>query len=250
MNIPYRIIRSDRKTIAIQISQAEAQEEIGKYDELLKYNNEMKKLASGQLDSLYEQIKEKTQSIEETTEALENQEQAFLDRMVAVYMEEDTDVLELLFESENLTDFLSRMELASAVFDYDSRIINGLTDFCHPCQVLADLMTIREHKAVLEGLKMCYIGDGNNMANSLLVGAIKTGMSFAIACPKGYEPDADLMKWASETGEFLCTESVEEAATLEPSKQNLIVSIDRKGRGGKHKNFRHRAQTRPAEKDI
>jgi murein DD-endopeptidase MepM/ murein hydrolase activator NlpD len=113
---------------ALYNDQSEAQLELGKYDELLKYNNEMKKLASGQLDSLYEQIKEKTQSIEETTEALENQEQAFLDRMVAVYMEEDTDVLELLFESENLTDFLSRMELASAVFDYDSRIINGLTE--------------------------------------------------------------------------------------------------------------------------
>ncbi len=108
--------------------QSEAQLELGKYDELLKYNNEMRDLASGQLDSLYEQIQEKTQSIEETTEALENQEEAFLDRMVAVYMEEDTDVLELLFESENLTDFLSRMELASAVFDYDSRIISGLSE--------------------------------------------------------------------------------------------------------------------------
>lgn len=91
-------------------------------------------------------------------------------------------------------------------------IINGLTDYCHPCQVLADLMTIREHKGTFKNLKMCFIGDGNNMANSLLVGAIKMGMSFAIACPKGYEPDADLMKWASETGDFLCTESVEEAA--------------------------------------
>ncbi|MBQ7096634.1 MAG: ornithine carbamoyltransferase [Clostridia bacterium] len=91
-------------------------------------------------------------------------------------------------------------------------IINGLTDYCHPCQVLADLMTIREHKGTFKNLKMCFIGDGNNMANSLLVGAIKMGMSFAIACPKGYEPDADLMKWASETGDFLCTELVEEAA--------------------------------------
>ena len=91
-------------------------------------------------------------------------------------------------------------------------IINGLTDYCHPCQVLADLMTIREHKGSFKNLKMCFIGDGNNMANSLMVGAIKMGMSFAIACPKGYEPDSDLMKWASETGEFLCTESVEEAA--------------------------------------
>ena len=91
-------------------------------------------------------------------------------------------------------------------------IINGLTDYCHPCQVLADLMTIREHKGSFKNLKMCFIGDGNNMANSLMVGAIKMGISFAIACPKGYEPDSDLMKWASENGEVLCTESVEEAA--------------------------------------
>jgi len=91
-------------------------------------------------------------------------------------------------------------------------IINGLTDYCHPCQVLADLMTIRERKGSFKNLKMCFIGDGNNMANSLLVGAIKTGMSFAIACPNGYEPDADLMKWATETGDFLCTESITEAA--------------------------------------
>ena len=67
-------------------------------------------------------------------------------------------------------------------------VINGLTDFCHPCQVLADLMTVREHKAVLEGLKMCYIGDGNNMANSLIVGGLKVGMEVAVACPEGYDP--------------------------------------------------------------
>lgn len=108
-------------------SQSEAQLELGKYDELLRYNNEMKDLASGQLDSLYAQIQEKTQSIEDTTEALESQAQAFLDRMVAVYMEEDTDYLELLLESEDLTDFLSRMEMVTAVFDYDSKIINNLS---------------------------------------------------------------------------------------------------------------------------
>ena len=84
-------------------------------------------------------------------------------------------------------------------------IINGLTDYCHPCQVLADLQTIREHKGSLEGKKLCYIGDGNNMANSLIVGGIKTGMKVAIACPKDYQPDAEIMKWASENGDFLCT---------------------------------------------
>ncbi len=91
-------------------------------------------------------------------------------------------------------------------------IINGLTDYCHPCQVLADLMTIREHKGTLKNLKMCFVGDGNNMANSLMVGCIKVGIEFAIACPKGYEPDSDLMKWAQENGKFTCTDSLEIAA--------------------------------------
>lgn len=104
-------------------------------------------------------------------------------------------------------------EEVEALAEYGSiPIINGLTDYCHPCQVLADLMTIREHKGSFKNLKMCFIGDGNNMANSLMVGAIKMGISFAIACPKGYEPDADLMNWAAENGEFLCTDSVVEAA--------------------------------------
>lgn len=91
-------------------------------------------------------------------------------------------------------------------------VINGLTDYCHPCQVLADLMTIRERKGSFKGLRMCFIGDGNNMANSLMVGAIKTKMSFAIACPKGYEPNGELMQWAKREGEFLLTDNVEEAA--------------------------------------
>ena len=75
-------------------------------------------------------------------------------------------------------------------------VINGLTDFSHPCQVLADLMTIREHKGKLAGLKLCYIGDGNNMANSLIVGGLKTGMDVSVACPKGYEPHQTVMEFA------------------------------------------------------
>ena len=80
-------------------------------------------------------------------------------------------------------------------------IINGLTDFCHPCQILADLMTIREFKGKLEGLRMCFIGDGNNMMNSLIVGALKTGMSIAVACPEGYEPHEDVLAFAKEYGD-------------------------------------------------
>ncbi|MBO5024304.1 MAG: ornithine carbamoyltransferase [Clostridia bacterium] len=91
-------------------------------------------------------------------------------------------------------------------------VINGLTDYCHPCQVLADLMTIREHKGSVKGKKLCFIGDGNNMANSLIAGCIKMGMSVAIGCPKTHQPDADLMKWAADRGDFLCTDDVFEAA--------------------------------------
>lgn len=89
-------------------------------------------------------------------------------------------------------------------------IINGLTDYCHPCQVLADLMTIREFKKSFDNLKFCYIGDGNNMANSLIVGMIKMGIECTVACPKGYEPDADVMKWAKENGKFTCSDNIEE----------------------------------------
>ena len=87
-------------------------------------------------------------------------------------------------------------------------IINGLTDYCHPCQVLADLMTIREHKNTFDGLKFCFIGDGNNMANSLIVGAITMGMECAIACPADYKPDAEVIKWASENGKFTCSDDI------------------------------------------
>ena len=91
-------------------------------------------------------------------------------------------------------------------------IINGLTDYCHPCQVLADLQTIREFKGKLAGLKLAFIGDGNNMANSLIVGCIKVGMSVSIACPNGYEPDADIVKWGCAQGKLTITNNPLEAA--------------------------------------
>ena len=91
-------------------------------------------------------------------------------------------------------------------------VINGLTDFCHPCQVLADLMTIREFKGRFEGLKMCYIGDGNNMANSLIVGGLKVGMEVSIACPKDYQA-AEVLEFAKGYGDkFSMTDVPLEAA--------------------------------------
>lgn len=80
-------------------------------------------------------------------------------------------------------------------------VINGLTDYCHPCQVLADLMTIREHYGSLPGLKMAYVGDGNNMANSLIVGGLKSGMKVAVATPEDYKPAEDVMEFAEGYGD-------------------------------------------------
>lgn len=80
-------------------------------------------------------------------------------------------------------------------------VINGLTDFCHPCQVLADLMTIREKFGSFDNLKMCYIGDGNNMANSLIVGCLKVGMKVSVATPDGYRPDPQVLAFAEAFGD-------------------------------------------------
>jgi len=96
-------------------------------------------------------------------------------------------------------------------------VINGLTDEEHPCQVLADLMTIRENKNILEGLKVAFIGDGNNMANSLMIGCLKVGMNFAVASPKDYTSSEKYLNRAKEIAEkegvnFTVTTSPSEAA--------------------------------------
>ncbi len=95
-------------------------------------------------------------------------------------------------------------------------VINGLTDFAHPCQVLADLMTIREYLSKFEGRKLCYIGDGNNMANSLIVGGLKVGMEVSVATPEEYRPHPDVLAYAGEEVKkgarfILCTDIFEAA---------------------------------------
>lgn len=88
------------------------------------------------------------------------------------------------------------MELAEYA---DIPVINALTDLLHPCQVLTDLLTIREHKGKnLKGLKMAYVGDGNNMTNSYMYGCAKAGMEFVAATPKAYQPDAEVTRLAKE----------------------------------------------------
>lgn len=89
-------------------------------------------------------------------------------------------------------------------------VINGLTDLYHPCQALADLLTIKEIKGTIEGIKCVYVGDGNNVAHSLMIAAAKVGMDMIIACPKGYEPDESVVKmakgFAAESGAAIVVE--------------------------------------------
>lgn len=98
----------------------------------------------------------------------------------------------------------------------DIPVINGLSDDAHPCQVLADFQTVLEHKGKLKGLKMAYVGDGNNMAHSLMLGAAKLGVHVSVASPKGYEPSAAIVDQAKsiakETGaQVVVTHSPQEA---------------------------------------
>ncbi len=116
-------------------------------------------------------------------------------------------------------------------------IINGLTDFCHPCQILADLMTIREFKSTFDGLKVCYIGDGNNMANSLIVGCLKVGMSFSIACPEDYQPDQQVLDFANEYGDKfqMVTDPMEAAKGADVVITDVWASMGQEGEAEKRK---------------
>ena len=116
-------------------------------------------------------------------------------------------------------------------------IINGLTDFCHPCQVLADLQTIREYKNKFDGVKLCYIGDGNNMANSLTVGGLKVGMSVSLACPDGYRPDPQVLEFAKAYGSRfqLVADPKEAAADADVLYTDVWASMGQEGEFEKRK---------------
>ncbi|MGG4267006.1 ornithine carbamoyltransferase [Peribacillus simplex] len=105
-------------------------------------------------------------------------------------------------------------------------VINGLTDLAHPCQVLADFLTIIEIKGQLKGLKMSYIGDGNNVANSLMVGCAKMGMDFSIGCPKSYEPDEKVVAYAQEVAKETGCKIVVTTSASDAIKDADIVYSD------------------------
>ena len=119
----------------------------------------------------------------------------------------------------------------------DIPIINGLTDYCHPCQVLADLLTIREFKGGFDGLKMCYIGDGNNMADSLIVGGLTVGMKVSIACPTDYQPDKTVLDFTKGyDGMFeMTTEPLKAAQNADVIFTDVWASMGQEGEAEKRR---------------
>lgn len=119
---------------------------------------------------------------------------------------------------------LKRLANASSI-----PVINGLSNQSHPCQIIADLMTLREHKGTLDGLKLAYIGDGNNVANSLLAAATRLGVSMVCACPAGYEPDQHLLDDAQaslgETTPVLVRDPIQAAAGADAVYTDTWVSM-------------------------
>jgi len=105
-------------------------------------------------------------------------------------------------------------------------VINGLSDLAHPCQVLADYQTILEHKGTLKGLKLAYIGDGNNMAHSLMIGGAKLGVHVSVASPEGYEPDAEVVKASREIAKGTGAEIVVTRSPQEAVKDADVIYTD------------------------
>ena len=105
-------------------------------------------------------------------------------------------------------------------------VINGLTDLLHPCQALSDLLTIRENLGALAGLKMAYIGDGNNMAHSLMYAASKAGMDFAIAAPEGYWMDADVVRQGKSDAEAAGTRIEQTTSPEEAVRGAHVIYTD------------------------
>lgn len=122
-------------------------------------------------------------------------------------------------------------------------VINGLTDDEHPCQVLADLMTIRENKNILEGLKVAFIGDGNNMANSLMVGCLKIGMNFTIASPKKYMASDKYLNRAKEIAEIEGVNFTVTTSPYEAAKDADVLITDVWASMGHEKEIAERTET-------
>ncbi len=120
----------------------------------------------------------------------------------------------------------------------DVPVINGLCDLYHPCQILADLLTIWEKKRNFDGLTLTFIGDGNNVAHSLMIGCAKVGMNFRIACPKGFEPNKDVVRIAEEAGGSVAIfhDSLEAASGADVLYTDVWVSMGQEEEAGSKQN--------------
>ena len=140
-------------------------------------------------------------------------------------------------------------------------IINGLTDLHHPCQILSDLFTITEKRGKLKGLKLVYIGDGNNIAHSIMEGGAKMGMQISIASPKGFMPDRDIVRQAQENAKksggsiSILTDPLKAAEGADVLYTDVWVSMGQEGekrkRAGKFKRYQiNQAMVERAQSDV
>ncbi len=135
-------------------------------------------------------------------------------------------------------------------------VINGLTDLLHPCQALSDYYTLWERGKELEGLKLAYLGDGNNVCNSLILGAAKLGVHIAIATPPGYEPDKEIIEKAAASGKItLLKDPLEAAKDASVLYTDVWTSMgkeeERESRGRMFKPYQlNAAMLRQARKDV
>ena len=121
-------------------------------------------------------------------------------------------------------------------------VINGLTDLLHPCQVLDDLMTIYENKGALSGLKLAFIGDGNNMSHSLLIGCTKVGIHISVACPEGYMPNQKIVEMARENGKETGANVIITHDPVEAVCNADVVYTDVWASMGQEKDFKNRVE--------
>ena len=138
-------------------------------------------------------------------------------------------IMARVFENQSIVDLAEHATVP---------VINGLCDMYHPCQGLADLLTVLEKKRSFEGLTLAFIGDGNNVAHSLINGSVKVGMDFRIACPEGYDPDENVVRAAREAGGSVeVTHSPQEAvADADVVYTDVWVSMGQEGEAGTKQN--------------
>ncbi len=138
-------------------------------------------------------------------------------------------IMARVFEHKSVADMAAHADVP---------VINGLCDMYHPCQILADLLTVWEKKRSFDGLTLTFIGDGNNVAHSLMIGCAKVGMDFRIACPKGFEPDEQVVRIAKHAGGNVAVlhDPIEAAKDCDVLYTDVWVSMGQEGEADSKQN--------------